>query len=187
MKKLVICLALCSVMAVKSQEKQTPPDHKFQIGLRYNPDQEADPFEGRNEGDIGLGIRYKLFDWGLTKFNAGVNVYRIAANHNARASVLFNPNITAEFSFLDSKFRPYISGGYAFKRVTYDFDFYDPYDPAFPNGPKSVSYKGGSANIGARYYFKHLYAETGIESFIFQGGKANLALEYVMVGFGFHF
>lgn len=183
----MICLALCSAMAVKSQDKPSTPDHKFQIGLRYNPDQQADPFEGRNEGDIGLGVRYKMFGWGLTKFNAGISVYRMAANHNARASVLFNPNITAEFSFLDSKFRPYISGGYAFKRVKYEFDI-NPTDPdtAFA-GDQSISYKGGSANIGARYYFKHLYAETGIESFIFQGGKANLALEYVMVGFGFHF
>lgn len=183
----MICLALCSAMAVKSQDKPIAPDHKFQIGLRYNPDQQADPFEGRNEGDIGLGVRYKMFGWGLTKFNAGINVYRIAAIHNARPSILFNPNITAEFSFLDSKFRPYISGGYAFKRVKYEFDI-NPTGPdmAFAS-TQSISYKGGSANIGARYYFKHLYAETGIESFIFQGGKVNLALEYVMVGFGFHF
>jgi outer membrane protein W len=183
MKKLLICLALCSVMAVKSQEKQPTQDHKFQIGLRYNPDQEADPLGRRTAGDIGLGVRYKMFGWGLTKFNAGVNVYRIASMNNAKPSLLLNPNVTAEFSLLSSKLRPYISGGYAYKKV----EFQD-----IPNGNGTYStanytFNGGSINIGARYYFKHIFAEAGIESFMFKGYRPHLELEYGMVGVGFHF
>ena len=106
------------------------------------------------DGFAGIAFRYKVVETKQIALFGGFTAMLLTSSDvEVPNTILWNPNVSAEFDLFDSAFRPYLGVGYNFFRKKYNTTFLSAYNPNY-SAPHTFKYNfsGFNVNPGINYY-----------------------------------